>query len=140
MKSRSMVNEFTLYFSESKGVSLVAKEEAETNLKLVNNSSSLPALPNLLSKQPDFRNVVSIGAIDTAAKRFLLIGGVEGFIRKMEEKRAVLDAKCFTQILPLIEPREEAELELLDLMARKGVEADTGFFNNLIKVCSKGFK
>ena len=96
------------------------------------NNQLQPQLPNLLMAKPNFKNVVSLGALRTAEDRFQLIGGVDGFFQLTHSRGVQCNARMVTLMLDLIENSEEAELKLLDKAKEMKVTLDISFFNKLI--------
>lgn len=90
-------------------------------------------MPNLLNKLPYLGSVVQLEMVKTAEDRFMLLGGLNGFIAELEETKVRPDVKTFSQILYAIPSTQEAEHELIEKMRFMRVRADTDFFNLLMK-------
>ncbi|XP_015788873.1 pentatricopeptide repeat-containing protein 1, mitochondrial-like [Tetranychus urticae] len=65
--------------------------------------------------------------------RFILIGGMEGFLFLLESEKLKPNIKTFTAMLDLIPEDNQSEDNLIHLLHQSKVEADTGFYNIIIK-------
>ena len=116
-------------FSEIRNseLKLLEGEESEDRTELV------PAAPNLLSKRPKLDGIVGLSELDKMQNRFLLLGGIRGFLGEMKARRINPDGKIFLQMLDLIEESEESELQLMNSAKELKVELNVIFYNALIR-------
>jgi pentatricopeptide repeat domain-containing protein 1 len=88
----------------------------------------------LLATAPNFDNVVAISSnLGRPQDRFLLLGGLDGFLREMRERKIDPDVRMFSQMLHMTGDSEGEENELIERMDKEGVPIDAGFVNQLIK-------
>lgn len=90
-------------------------------------------LPNLLAPQPHLGSMVSLSEVQKPHERFLLLGGLTGFLELMKSKNITPDIETFTTMLEVIPPTNTAEKQLLTYIRKIGLKADIDFFNILIK-------
>ncbi|XP_018322813.1 pentatricopeptide repeat-containing protein 1, mitochondrial [Agrilus planipennis] len=95
--------------------------------------------PNLMSETPHLGNIIALSEIKTPQDRFLLVGGLSGFIDNMISYNCTPDIKTCTQILDNIPSTLAAEKELLQYMRKLDIKPDIDFFNMLIKKRSLRF-
>lgn len=88
---------------------------------------------NLLTKIPYLGNIVSIAEITKPEERLLLVGGLTGFLRNMQENKCTPDIKTFTLLLDCIPSTLAAENKLLAAMKNSDVKPDIDFYNMLMK-------
>ncbi|XP_054159438.1 pentatricopeptide repeat-containing protein 1, mitochondrial-like [Oppia nitens] len=95
--------------------------------------------PNLLMQNSlNESNIISIeyNSLTKASNRFMLLGGVEGFIRMMIDSDVIPTINTMTLMTELIDFANESEDVLLKLFDTYRIKIDTDFFNILIKhVC-----
>lgn len=124
--------------------SIKANEENTTKdaaLNISNNENALQIqteatnleLPNLLAPQPHLGSMVSLSEVQKPHERFLLLGGLTGFLELMKSKNITPDIETFTTMLEVIPPTNTAEKQLLTYIRKIGLKADIDFFNILIK-------
>lgn len=101
--------------------------------RMVSNEECKDQTPNLLARNPHLGSLVSLGEIKSAEERFLLIGGLHGFLHELDLAKELPDVKTFAQMLEMIPPTYAAEKELLQIMRRYGVRTNVDFFNLLMK-------
>lgn len=115
------------------------------------NTTTLPAqievattaseleLPNLLLPQPHLGSLVALEEVTRPHERFLLLGGLTGFLEHMKQHNITPDIETFTAMLEVIPPTNAAEKQLLTFVRKIGLKADIDFFNILIKKRSMRF-
>ncbi|KAI8129541.1 mitochondrial, Pentatricopeptide repeat-containing protein 1 [Lucilia cuprina] len=119
-------------------------EEDNTNKVSLNTTSTDKALqiqseatslelPNLLAAQPHLGSMVSLSEVQKPHERFLLLGGLTGFLELLKSKNITPDIQTFTTMLEVIPPTNTAEKQLLTYIRKIGLKADIDFFNILIK-------
>ncbi|XP_022912620.2 pentatricopeptide repeat-containing protein 1, mitochondrial [Onthophagus taurus] len=114
--------------------------EPQTNLQNTSNNSLAPIdsnitdyRPNLIARIPHLGNIVSLSEVKSPEDRFLLLGGISGFLQTMAQNRCVPNIKTFTQLLNLIPGTLAAEKELIGAMKKANVKPDADFYNMLMK-------
>lgn len=90
-------------------------------------------MPNLLTPFPHLGNLVAINDVNTAEDRFLLLGGLSGFLKEMDRQKVKPDIKTFTQFLEVIPCTHSAEKQLIKEIRERVINCDIDFFNILIK-------
>ena len=113
-------------------VSLVDREEF--NALVASSQEQATLMPNLLEKSPKAGQIVGMGKIKSAQERFILLGGLDGFLRvAVNTFNANLDIKTFSQLIHCIENTREAEDDLISRMASLSIQPDIDFFNQLLR-------
>lgn len=102
-------------------------------------SSSALTMPNLLSAEPTLGSLISLSEVQKPHERFILLGGLSGFLEQMKQRNITPDIEMFTSLLEVIPPTRTAEKQLLMYVRRIGLKADIDFFNILIKQRSMRF-
>ncbi|XP_061401641.1 pentatricopeptide repeat-containing protein 1, mitochondrial [Musca vetustissima] len=111
---------------------LVNENIAPRTLQIQTEATSLE-LPNLLAPQPHLGSMVSLAEVQKPHERFLLLGGLQGFLELMKSYHITPDIETFTTMLEVIPPTNTAEKQLLTYIRKIGLKADIDFFNILIK-------
>ncbi|EDW30160.1 GL22616 [Drosophila persimilis] len=96
-------------------------------------------LPNLLLPRPHLGSLVALEEVTRPHERFLLLGGITGFLEHMKQHKITPDIQTFTTMLEVIPPTNSAEKQLLTFVRKIGLKADIDFFNILIKKRSMRF-
>ncbi|XP_030372200.1 pentatricopeptide repeat-containing protein 1, mitochondrial [Scaptodrosophila lebanonensis] len=96
-------------------------------------------IPNLLLPHPHLGSLVALSEITRPHERFLLLGGLTGFLDLMKAHNITPDIETFTTMLEVIPPTNAAEKQLLTFVRKIGLKADIDFFNILIKKRSMRF-
>lgn len=96
--------------------------------------NSLVTIPNLLLTSFN-REIIKVDfkALTKAYNRLMLLGGVKGFVDMMLDFKVTPDIKTVTLLTEIIDFKQEMESEVLDLLDRFKIKADTDLFNILIK-------
>ncbi|XP_016989806.1 pentatricopeptide repeat-containing protein 1, mitochondrial [Drosophila rhopaloa] len=105
----------------------------------VSTTSNELELPNLLLPQPHLGSLVALEDVTRPHERFLLLGGLTGFLEHMKQHKITPDIETFTTMLEVIPPTNAAEKQLLSFVRKIGLKADVDFFNILIKKRSMRF-
>ncbi|XP_017042511.2 pentatricopeptide repeat-containing protein 1, mitochondrial [Drosophila ficusphila] len=105
----------------------------------VSTSASELELPNLLLARPHLGSLVALEEVTRPHERFLLLGGLTGFLEHMKQHKITPDIETFTTMLEVIPPTNAAEKQLLTFVRKIGLKADIDFFNILIKKRSMRF-
>lgn len=116
-------------------ISGLEKEEAERD----EESSSALMMPNLLAVEPSLGSLISLSEVQKPHERFVLLGGLSGFLDEMKQRNITPNIEMFTALLEVIAPTKIAEKQLLMYVRRIGLKADIDFFNILIKQRSMRF-
>lgn len=111
----------------------------EKSLQISNNANNDFGLPNLLSSDPHLGSMISLSEIQKPHERFLLLGGLTGFLETMKTNNITPDIEMFTLMLEVIPPTIAAEKQVLTFIRKIGLKADIDFFNILIKKRSMRF-
>lgn len=82
--------------------------------------------------------VISLGSVDGAADRLLLIGGAQGFLHKMEARGLSPDLRTLTLLADMMEPGNTSLQMLLNVARRHEVKLDVAFFNSAIYTAVRG--
>lgn len=117
---------------ENSSITTLNVKNTENSLQLQTEVSALE-LPNLLAPQPHLGSMVSLSEVQKPHERFLLLGGLTGFLELMKSKHITPDIQAFTSMLEVIPPTNTAEKLLLTYIRKIGLKADIDFFNILIK-------
>ncbi|KAH8278303.1 hypothetical protein KR044_010621, partial [Drosophila immigrans] len=96
-------------------------------------------LPNLLLPGGQLGDLVALTEVTRPHERFLLLGGLSGYLDLMLFYKITPDIKSFTTMLEVIPPTNAAEKQLLSFVRKIGLKADIDFFNILIKKRSMRF-
>lgn len=110
-----------------------------TGRDLVTTCEEQLELPNLILPQPQLGSLVALSEVNRPHERFLLLGGLTGFLELMKQHNVTPNIQCFTTMLEVIPPTNAAEKQLLSFVRRIGLKADIDFFNILIKKRSMRF-
>ncbi|XP_017071348.2 pentatricopeptide repeat-containing protein 1, mitochondrial [Drosophila eugracilis] len=105
----------------------------------VSTTASELELPNLLLPRPHLGSLVALEEVTRPHERFLLLGGLTGFLEHMKQHNITPDIEAFTTMLEVIPPTNAAEKQLLTFVRKIGLKADIDFFNILIKKRSMRF-
>ncbi|KAH8310133.1 hypothetical protein KR067_010135 [Drosophila pandora] len=105
----------------------------------VSTTASDLELPNLLLPNPHLGSLVALEEVTRAHERFLLLGGLTGFLELMKQHEITPDIETFTTLLEVIPPTHAAEKQLLAFVRKIGLKVDIDFFNILIKKRSMRF-
>uniref|UniRef100_A0A8D8ZK45 Pentatricopeptide repeat-containing protein 1, mitochondrial n=1 Tax=Cacopsylla melanoneura TaxID=428564 RepID=A0A8D8ZK45_9HEMI len=89
--------------------------------------------PNLISRDPHLGSVISVGEVNTAQDRLLLLGGLSGVLSEMSADHLTPNIATFTLLLDCVPSALSAEQTLVSVMRRQRVKADTEFCNMLVK-------
>lgn len=76
--------------------------------------------------------VVSLGSVDGASDRLVLIGGAKGFLDKMEANGLSPDLRTLTLLADMMEPGYTSLQMLLKVATRYKIKLDVAFFNSAI--------
>ncbi|KAK3091457.1 hypothetical protein FSP39_019965, partial [Pinctada imbricata] len=88
--------------------------------------------PDLLNPMETLSDVISISKITTAEDRMNLLGGVKGFLIRMDMDGVAPDIRTMGLILNIIPHTESAEVALLRFMEDKGIVPDIEMLNHLL--------
>ena len=91
------------------------------------------SVPNILNPRGNFREIVSVGALETREDRLALLGGLPGIIAHIRRDGVTPNIQTFTMLLDLLPGLVTAETDLLAVMNTFNVQPDTSFFNQLIR-------
>uniref|UniRef100_A0A1I8MYB1 PROP1-like PPR domain-containing protein n=1 Tax=Musca domestica TaxID=7370 RepID=A0A1I8MYB1_MUSDO len=111
----------------------LVNENNSPNAILIQTQATSLELPNLLAPQPHLGSMVSLAEVQKPHERFLLLGGLQGFLELMKSYHITPDIETFTTMLEVIPPTNTAEKQLLTYIRKIGLKADIDFFNILIK-------
>ncbi|XP_013866828.1 pentatricopeptide repeat-containing protein 1, mitochondrial [Austrofundulus limnaeus] len=95
------------------------------------SEATAPSLLDLFEGKPC--SVVSLGTVDAVSDRLALIGGVGGFLEKLEEKKLGPDLRTLTLLADTMEPSHQALQLLLKSAKQHRVKLDCAFFNTVIR-------
>ena len=112
---------------------LTLSGNANQNALQINTQATSLELPNLLAAQPHLGSMVTLQEVQKPHERFLLVGGLTGFLELMKSRNITPDIQTFTTMLEVIPPTNTAEKQLLTAIRKIGLKADIDFFNILIK-------
>ncbi|KAH8398384.1 hypothetical protein KR215_009520 [Drosophila sulfurigaster] len=133
---------------EPKKTAITAKEQSNSLSIATNSTAVTPTtsseevameLPNLLLPGGQLNNLVALNEVTRPHERFLLLGGLTGYLDLMLAHKVTPDIKSFTTMLEVIPPTNAAEKQLLSFVRKIGLKADIDFFNILIKKRSMRF-
>ncbi|KAH8270363.1 hypothetical protein KR018_008719 [Drosophila ironensis] len=105
----------------------------------VSTTASELELPNLLLPRPHLGSLVALEEVTRPHERFLLLGGITGYLEHMKQHKITPDIETFTTMLEVIPPTHAAEKQLIAFVRKIGLKADIDFFNILIKKRSMRF-
>ncbi|KAH8349850.1 hypothetical protein KR084_007894 [Drosophila pseudotakahashii] len=105
----------------------------------ISSTTSELELPNLLLPRPHLGSLVALEEVTRPHERFLLLGGLTGFLEHMKQHKITPNIETFTTLLEVIPPTNAAEKQLLTFVRKIGLKADIDFFNILIKKRSMRF-
>ncbi|XP_075164015.1 pentatricopeptide repeat-containing protein 1, mitochondrial [Haematobia irritans] len=114
-------------------IATVNENPSEPNSLHIQTNAIALELPNLLAAQPHLGSMVSLAEVTKPHERFLLLGGLQGFLEQMKSYHITPDIETFTMMLEVIPPTNSAEKQLLTYIRKIGLKADIDFFNVLIK-------
>ncbi|EDW69277.1 pentatricopeptide repeat-containing protein 1, mitochondrial [Drosophila virilis] len=118
----------------------ISPSSTEANqLELASPSTEQLELPNLLLPLPQLGSLVALAEVTRPHERFLLLGGITGYLELMKAHKITPNIECFTTMLEVIPPTNAAEKQLLSFVRKIGLKADIDFFNILIKKRSMRF-
>ncbi|KAH8324024.1 hypothetical protein KR074_007412 [Drosophila pseudoananassae] len=118
--------------------SVAAGESIPAQIEVATTASELE-LPNLLLPSPHLGSLVALEEVTRPHERFLLLGGLTGFLELMKQHQITPDIETFTTMLEVIPPTHAAEKQLLAFVRKIGLKVDIDFFNILIKKRSMRF-
>lgn len=100
-------------------------------------NSAMMDRPNFListkyNRMGDILNV-DYDSLKDWKNRFILIGGMEGFLSLLKSEKLKPDIKTFTAMLDLISEDNQSEDNLISSLHQNKVKADSGFYNSIIK-------
>lgn len=119
--------------TENNDNSVAIQHSVVDNALQIQNEATILELPNLLAPHPHLGSMVSLSEVQKPHERFLLLGGLTGFLQLMKSKNITPDIQTFTTMLEVIPPTNTAEKQLLTYIRKIGLKADIDFFNILIK-------
>lgn len=132
-------NPFSSEIEQSINSNANLKTSLEFELERNENSESMLKMPNLLAAEPTLGTLISLSEVEKPHERFILLGGLSGFLEEMKLRNITPDIEMFTSLLEVIPPTKTAEKQLLTFIRRIGLKADIDFFNILIKQRSMRF-
>ncbi|XP_070502851.1 pentatricopeptide repeat-containing protein 1, mitochondrial isoform X1 [Chironomus tepperi] len=90
-------------------------------------------MPNLIAPRPNLGNLIEIKEVKEPSDRFLLLGGLTGYLDLMKHFEVPPDLKTFTELMDVIPNTREMDIRLLKLIRKAQIQCDVDFFNILIK-------
>ncbi|XP_017956164.1 pentatricopeptide repeat-containing protein 1, mitochondrial [Drosophila navojoa] len=118
----------------------IAPRSGEVNqLELSTPPTEQLELPNLLLPRPQLGSLVSLAEVTRPHERFLLLGGITGYLELMKVHNVTPNIEFFTTMLEVVPPTNAAEKQVLSFVRKIGLKADIDFFNILIKKRSMRF-
>lgn len=114
------------------------EQPQQSTLQVTTDATTLE-IPNLLLPQPHLGSLISISEITCPNDRFLLLGGLTGFLDLMKQYGVTPSIETFTTMLEVIPPTNAAEKQLISFIRKIGLKSDIDFFNILIKKRSMRF-
>lgn len=127
------MGENTTNSTKSSSIETFNENIPTTNSLQIETEATSLELPNLLAPQPHLGSMVSLSEVQKPHERFLLLGGLQGFLDLMKSYHITPDIETFTTMLEVIPPTNAAEKQLLTYIRKIGLKADIDFFNILIK-------
>lgn len=118
--------------TEASAVVATNDNTTSNSLQIQSDAESME-LPDLLAPKPHLGSMVSLAEVTKPHERFLLLGGLHGFLQSMKSKNITPDIQTFTTMLEVIPPTRAAEKQILMYIRKIGLKADIDFFNILIK-------
>lgn len=131
-------NPFSITSKPSKNI-IALENSLDLNLEKNTRLNSILSTPNLLAAEPTLGSLISLSEVQKPHERFVLLGGLIGFLEQMKIRNITPDIQMFTSLLEVIPPTKAAEKQLLMFVRRIGLKADIDFFNILIKQRSMRF-
>ncbi|XP_077297175.1 pentatricopeptide repeat-containing protein 1, mitochondrial [Arctopsyche grandis] len=106
---------------------------ASTSESALSDHKTVDELPNLIAKLPHMGSVLSLNAIKSPQDRFMLVGGLEGFINEIKIWSRVPNIKTATLLLDLMPNTNAAEETLFIMIKVYKVKTDIDFYNFMIR-------
>ncbi|KAL1005259.1 hypothetical protein UPYG_G00056770 [Umbra pygmaea] len=104
------------------------------SLPCLSTASTCP--PNLLDLSMDRAGeggVVSLGVVSGPSDRLALIGGAQGFLKKMADAGLCPDIRTLTLLADTMQPGIQSLHTLLAVAKQHGVKLDSAFYNTVIR-------
>ncbi|CAG9807430.1 unnamed protein product [Chironomus riparius] len=132
----------TILLRNSENVNRI--EDGDSNENLLASGESVNAIkptnpqdtqymPNLLALRPNLGNLIEIKEVKQPSDRFLLLGGLTGYLDLMRHFEVPPDLKTFTELMDVIPNTKEMDIRLLKIIRKAQIQCDVDFFNILIK-------
>ncbi|OTF77209.1 40S ribosomal protein S6-like protein, partial [Euroglyphus maynei] len=100
-------------------------------------SISIDNLPNLLINDNSAIVSIDFQSLESATNRFLLFGGIDGFLRLMNYRKVEPNLKTFTLMAELLADDNECFEKIRDALDRYNLRPDVCLYNVLIKIYAK---